>query len=101
MNEESDKIIFHPSGLVEILMLDCKTSMMYIHPMMGNRLKNILKREKVTAYRLCKDLKIDQAQLSRFLHEHGGISLEKLEQIADYLGYDITFVKHKPSQKGR
>jgi transcriptional regulator with XRE-family HTH domain len=69
--------------------------------MMGNRLKKILNREKVTAYRICKDLGIDQGQLSRFFNEKEGISLDKLEMIADYLGYDIKFVKRQAlSQKG-
>lgn len=68
--------------------------------MMGNRLKDILNREKVTPYRICKDLKIDQSQMSRFLHGQGSISLKKLQQVMDYLGYDIEYVKRRPSQKG-
>ncbi len=68
--------------------------------MMGNRLKDILKREKVTAYRLCKDLGMDQAHMSRFLNgEVSSISLKKLVRIADYLGYDLTMVKRRPSQE--
>jgi transcriptional regulator with XRE-family HTH domain len=69
--------------------------------MMGNRLKKILNREKVTAYQIWKDLGIDQGQLSRFLNEKEGISLDKLEKISDYLGYDIKFVKRQThSQEG-
>jgi transcriptional regulator with XRE-family HTH domain len=68
--------------------------------MMGNRLKNIMEREKVTAYRLWKNLHIDQGQLSRFLHGEEGLSMKKLEQVADYLGYDIEFVKRKRPKKG-
>ena len=67
---------------------------------MGNRLKDILKREKVSAYRLHKDLGLDKGYLSRFLNEKRDISLKKLELIADYLGYDITFVKRTHSRKG-
>jgi transcriptional regulator with XRE-family HTH domain len=68
--------------------------------MMRNCLKDILKREKVTAYRLWKDLGIDKGQLSRFFHGKQNISLEKLEQIAKYLGYKIYFIKSKRSRKG-
>ena len=68
--------------------------------MMGNRLKEVLKREKVTAYRLWKDLGIDKGQMSRVLHGKQNISVEKLEQVADYLGYDIMFVKRKRFRKG-
>ncbi len=67
---------------------------------MGNRLKDILNREKVTAYRLCKDLGLDQGQMSRFLHGDENISLDRLELVADYLGYDIEFVKRRSSRKG-
>ncbi len=63
--------------------------------MMGNRLREIMEREKVTAYRLCKDLGLDQGQFSRFVHGTASFSLEKLEQIADYLGYDLRLVKRK------
>ena len=68
--------------------------------MVENRLRKILTREKVTAYRLSKDLGIDEGQLSRFLNSKINISLKKLEQIANYLSYDIEFVKRKPSRNG-
>ena len=76
-------------------MLDNTTSTDYTDPMMGNRLKDIMDREKVTAYRLWKDLRIDQGQLSKFFQGEASISLKKLEQIADYLGYDLQWVKRK------
>ncbi len=68
--------------------------------MMGNRLREVLKREGVTAYRLWKDLGIDQGEMSRFFSGKRNISLEKLEHIADYLGYDILLVKRRQSWKG-
>lgn len=67
---------------------------------MRNRLREILEREKVTAYRLWKDLGIDQGQMSRFFKGSKTISVENLERIADYLGYDLTMVKRSSSQKG-
>lgn len=69
--------------------------------MMGNRLKDIIEREKVSAYRISKDLGLDKGHLSRVLNGKAEYSLEKLTVIADYLGYDIEFVKRKPSRKGR
>ena len=80
--------------------LDKYTSMVYASDMVENRLRDILTREGVTAYRLWKDLGIDQGQLSRFFKGVNNISLDKLEQIADYLGYDITFVKRQHPRKG-
>jgi len=68
--------------------------------MVGNRLREVLRREKVSRYRLWKDLRIDQGEMSRFFHGKQNISLVKLEQIADYLGYDLELVKRKHSRKG-
>lgn len=70
-------------------------------PMMGNRLKDIMGREKISAYRLSKDLELDKGHLSRFLNGKAEYSVKKLTIIADYLGYDIELVKRKPSKKGR
>jgi transcriptional regulator with XRE-family HTH domain len=83
-----------------MIVLDKYESMVYASDMVGNRLRDILTREGVTAYRLWKDLGINQGQLSRFFKGVSNISLDKLEQIADYLGYDITFVKRKHPRKG-
>ena len=83
------------------LMLDNATTIWYPIPMMGNRLKDIMEREQVSAYRLWKDLGIDQGQLSRFFKGEASISLKKLDQIADYLGYDLQWVKRKPSRERR
>jgi len=68
---------------------------------MGNRLKHIMKREKVTAYRICKDLGINQGHFSRFIKGEASFSLERLEKIADYLDYDLEMVKRRPSRERR
>ncbi len=80
--------------------VDTKTTIWYPVSMMGNRLKNIMDREKVSAYRICKDLGLDKGQVSRFLHGKQNLAFDKIEKVAEYLGYDITFVK-RSSQKGR
>ena len=67
---------------------------------MGNRLKEVLKRERVTAYRPSKDLWIDQGELSSLFKRKQNISLAGLEQIAVYQGYDLTLIKRKKSRKG-
>lgn len=78
------------------LMKDLSTNM----PMMGNHLKDIIGREKVSDYRLSKDLGLDKGHLSNFLNGKAEYSLKKLTIIADYLGYDnIELIKRKPSKK--
>ncbi len=81
-------------------MLDKYLSIEYDGLMMGNRLREVLNREEVTAYRIWKDLGIHQSQLSKFFHGKVNISLEMLERIADYLGYDLVLVKRKRPRKG-
>ena len=71
------------------------------YSMMGNRLKRIMKREQVTAYQLCKDLRIDPGNFSKFIHGKANLSLDKLEMVAGYLGYDLDFVKRDRSRKER
>jgi|GEM_PF-397441 hypothetical protein len=68
--------------------------------MMGNRLKDIMNREKVTPYRVCKDLGIDHGNFWRFMHGYESLSLKKFLQVVGYLGYDIKFVKRRRSRKG-
>ena len=81
-------------------MIDRTTSILYDSPMMGNRLREVLQRERVTRYRLCKDLGIDQGEMSRFFHGKQNVSLPMLERIAGYLGYDLVLVKRKRPKKG-
>jgi transcriptional regulator with XRE-family HTH domain len=78
-----------------MILVDNKTTVWYPESMVGNRLKGIMKREKVSAYRLCKDLGLDKGQVSRFLHGKQNLALDKVEKVADYLGYDLQWVKRK------
>ena len=81
-------------------MIDNTSSTLYNGFMMGNRLREVLQREGVTRYRLCKDLGIDQGEMSRFFHGKQNISLPMLERIAGYLGYDLVLVKRQRPKKG-
>jgi transcriptional regulator with XRE-family HTH domain len=83
-----------------ILLLYKLSSLSLDGGMVGNRLREVLKREGVSGYRLLKGLGIDQGELSRYFHGKQGISLAKLGQIADYLGYDTMFAKLHRSRKG-
>ncbi len=81
-------------------MLDKYLSTRYDGLMMGNRLREVLKREEVTAYQLWRELDVDQGELSRFFKGKQNISLKMLERIADHLGYDLVLVKRKRPRKG-
>lgn len=53
------------------------------------RLKEIMAEKGVTGYRLSKDTKINQANLSHFLNTGKGISIAKLQLAFDYLGVEL------------
>jgi transcriptional regulator with XRE-family HTH domain len=58
--------------------------------MLRRRLKEIMKKKGVSSYEIEKKLGIDQSTLSRFFKREINLSLEKLEQILQYLDYEIT-----------
>ncbi len=66
----------------------------------GGQIKELLTKKGITAYRLCKDLGLDQAYLSRVLSNQVNPSYEFTKRMLNYLGYDIHFVKIKSQKKG-
>jgi len=67
----------------------------------GGQIKKLLAKERVTAYRLCKDLGLDQGYLSRVLSNDVNPSYEFTKRMLNYLGYEIRFVKKRDKKKGR
>lgn len=60
-----------------------------INLMLRRHLKEALRKEEVTCYRLWKKLKINQGLLSSFFSGKKDISLKNLERIVDFLNYEI------------
>lgn len=83
--------MFTTKKLVEICSTIC-----YLLNMVRDRLIEVLKKEEVSAYRICKQLGIDKGAMSKFLRGLDCLSIRKIEKVADHLGYDISFVKKKP-----
>ncbi len=50
-------------------------------------------RQGLTRYRLSRVTGVDQSNLSRFMHGKGTISLDKMSQLAEALGYEISLTK--------
>jgi hypothetical protein len=53
-------------------------------------LRDAIDRAGVTRYRICKDLDLDQGQMSKFMQGQVGFALPVLERIAHYLGFEIA-----------
>ena len=54
----------------------------------------------VSRYRIAKDLGITQGHLSRLMSGERGLSIDKVERLADYLGLKIV-IRPKCRRKGR
>ena len=61
----------------------------------GFELKKLIKREKVSIYRMAEDFGVANESLYRSLEEGANPEWKRIKQILDYLGYDIKFVKRK------
>jgi transcriptional regulator with XRE-family HTH domain len=61
----------------------------------GSKLKGFLDKEKITAYRLSKDLGLTQGYLSRLFRDKFNPSYGLVKKIVEALGYEIRFVKRK------
>jgi transcriptional regulator with XRE-family HTH domain len=66
----------------------------------GEQIRELLTKNGKTAYRMGKDLTLDQGYISRVLSNRVNPSYEFTKRMLNYLGYDIRFVKIKPQKKG-
>jgi DNA-binding phage protein len=69
--------------------------------MIGEILKNIIKKEKLTYRKVAKDLGIDHASLYRSLMNGANPEWKTIEKVLNYLGYEIRIVKKPTKKRGR
>ena len=65
----------------------------------GKSIRGIIERERVTLYRIAKDLGINQANLHRSLRDDANPEWNTIEKLLDYLGYDYKFFRRKEVKK--
>jgi DNA-binding phage protein len=58
-------------------------------------LREMIKREKVSIYRVAKGIGVDFSSLYRALKDEGNVGAKTINKILDHLGYEIRFVKPK------
>jgi transcriptional regulator with XRE-family HTH domain len=73
--------------------------LLYKVGMIEDTLKEIIKLSGKSRYRLGKDLKIDQGQLSRFFAGKSSFSLKNVENIIRHLGYSFQFIRNEARLK--
>jgi DNA-binding phage protein len=61
----------------------------------GREIKKLIKKEKVTVYKIAEDLGVANESLYRSLNNGANPEWKRINQLLDYLGYDLKFVKRK------
>ena len=62
---------------------------------MGTELKAIMEKERVSGYRISKEMNIDQSYISKLLNNKINPNYLTLKSILDVLGYKVKFVRSK------
>jgi transcriptional regulator with XRE-family HTH domain len=60
-----------------------------------DEIRQAIEKGRKTRYRIAQDTGISEAQLCRLMSGQGGLSIEALEMLADYLGYEVVLRKIK------
>ena len=67
--------------------------------MIGKKLRELIKKEKLTYRKIAQDLGIDHSNLYRSLRNGANPEWKTVEKLLSYLGYEIQIVK-KARRKG-
>jgi len=65
----------------------------------GREIKELIKKEGVSVYKMAEDLGILNEAVYRSLSDEGNPRWKTVKQFLDYLGYDLRFVKRKEVKK--
>jgi transcriptional regulator with XRE-family HTH domain len=66
-----------------------------------DQIRHAIDGSGMSRYALCKQIRMSQATMSRFMHGHGGLSVEKLDEIGEALELNITAGVTARKGKGR
>lgn len=61
----------------------------------SDQIRDAITSAGVSRYEICKQTGINQATLSRFMNETGGMSVQTLDKLGKYLGLEITAVNRE------
>lgn len=66
---------------------------------LSDQIRRAVDGSDLSRYRICKELGLAEATMSRFMSGRGGLSMEILDALADFLNLNIT--NGKRGSKGR
>jgi hypothetical protein len=62
---------------------------------LSDQIRRSVDASGLSRYRICKTLGLAEATMSRFMNRQGGLSMQKIDALADLLGLDIANSKRK------
>jgi len=65
---------------------------------LDERIRQIIRDSGISLYRIAKETRIDISHLSRFMRKERGFTLDHVDRLFDYLGWEIVF--KKPRRRG-
>jgi transcriptional regulator with XRE-family HTH domain len=68
---------------------------------LSDQIRRAVDDSGLSRYRICKVLGIAQSTMSEFMSGKSGLSLERLDALADLLDVNITKGKRQPKRKGK
>lgn len=64
-----------------------------------DQLRQAIDSSGLTRYRIAKETAIDESTLAKFYNGKGGLSMEALDRLGDYLSLKITINKPRSGSK--
>lgn len=68
---------------------------------LSDQIRQAVDESGMSRYRICKELGLAEATMSRFMSGQGGLSMATLDALADLLGLEITARPKRRKPKGR
>ena len=65
----------------------------------SEQLREAIRKDERSRYRISIETGIPQGQLSRFMHDKGGLSLRSVDRLCECLGLGISRGGKRPSKK--
>lgn len=65
-----------------------------------DRLRRAIDQSTLSRYAISQRSGVSQGQLSRFIHEENGLSVDNLEAVANAIGFEVIMRRKRRKRKG-
>ncbi len=67
----------------------------------ADQIRHAIDESGLSRYAICKQIKLDQGAMSRFMKGKSGLLMETLDRLADLLDLNVTVGRKDKRSKGR